>query len=128
MDWKTCFKGKKILLVEDDEVNQQLMKDILQNMNCEMDLAVNGNQAIEKSSGTYDLILMDVRLPEKDGLQATKEIRAKGIKTPIFGLTASVTDTKSSLMGAGMNEVLQKPIDLDELRSKMAQVLLGGAS
>lgn len=128
-EWKTCFKGKKILVVEDDTINQSLMEDILQGMQCEIDLATDGIQAVEKvAEHQYDLVLMDVRLPNKDGIQAAREIRnlEKGNKdTPILALTASAVENEGTILQAGMNGMISKPIDLSELREKMAKILLG---
>ncbi len=127
MDWKTCFQGKKILVVDDDSINRELMSDILTQMQCNVDFAKDGKEAIEKASKqSYDLILMDLRLPDKDGMQVTKEIRSieKGNKnTPILAFTAASED-KEAILESGMNGLISKPIDLAELREKMAKILL----
>ncbi len=130
MDYKTCFAGKKILLAEDDTTNQEMMKDILGGMQCQIEIAKDGNEAVTKfSQGSFDLILMDIRMPNKDGIQATREIRAleKGNKKiPILALTASTLNSeRESIISAGVDDFLQKPINLEELRKKMAQHLLG---
>lgn len=129
MDWKTCFQGKKILIVEDDAVNCELMRDILGQMQCQVDFAHDGNQGVEKATANkYDLIFMDLRMPNKDGMQTTKEIRnsqGQSKDVPILALTASTTDTEQAMLGIGMNGLVNKPLDLEILRQKMAKFLLG---
>lgn len=128
MDWTTCFEGKKILVVEDDSINRDLMKDILGQMKCQIEFAEDGIIAVQKAtSGKYDLIFMDVRMPNKDGVEATKEIKASNTEsknTPIIGLTASVTENRDTLITAGMIDVVDKPLNLQQLREKMSKVLL----
>lgn len=128
MDWKTCFQGKKILIAEDDSVSQELMKDIFQQMNCTVEIAKDGSEAVEKfKQGSYDLVLMDVRMPNKDGMEATKEIRAfegSNRHTTIFALTASVLENKEPILQAGVDDLIPKPINIEELRNKMAKFLL----
>lgn len=129
MDWKTCFQGKKILVVEDDAINRDLMNDILTQMQCQVTFANDGNQAIEKvKQDKYDLILMDVRMPGKDGIETTKEIKAtenQNKSTPIIALTAATIDGEQGILNAGMIDMISKPIDLEMLRQKMSKVLLG---
>jgi len=129
MDWKTCFQGKKILVAEDDSINRELMSDILTQMQCQVDFAKDGNETVEKvSKGHYDLVFMDVRMPDKDGMQAAKEIRGlenDSKNVPILALTASSTESKEDILQSGMNDMVSKPINLTELREKMANVLLG---
>jgi CheY-like chemotaxis protein len=129
MDWKQCFIGKKVLVAEDDLVNQELMQDIFSSMGISIEIAKDGNEAVEKvKNGAFDLVLMDIRMPNKDGIQASKEIRSleNGKQIPIFALTASVLPSdKEEIILCGVTDFLSKPIDLNELREKMAKVLLG---
>jgi two-component system, sensor histidine kinase and response regulator len=130
-DWKTCFKGKRILIAEDDAVSRDLMSDIFELMGCSAEFTVDGNQVVEKfQKGTFDLIFMDVRMPNKDGVSATKEIRALekgGKRVPIIALTASIlVEDRQMCIEAGVDEFISKPIHLDDLRSKMAKFLLSG--
>lgn len=123
MDWKNRFQGKKILVAEDDPINQQLMRDILEPMGIKVDLAKDGEEAIEKGTKeTYDLILMDIRMPGKDGYQAILEIRAQGKTLPILILTASIPDAQQP-KASGYNDILLKPIDLNEMRNKLTKYL-----
>ena len=121
---KADLKGRKILLAEDVAVNAEIMMMILKMREMEVDLAENGSIAVdmfsEKEDGYYDAILMDMRMPEMDGLQATKAIRAldreDSKKIPIIALTANAfdEDVQRSLQ-AGLNAHLSKPIDADVL-------------
>lgn len=128
MDWKTCFQGKKILVVEDDSINRDLMQDILVGMGCEVDFANDGAQGVDKALAThYDLIMMDVRMPNKDGIQATREIRnsqGQSKDSPIIALTASTSDDEQTIKKAGMSALVQKPLNLEHLRQKMAEFLV----
>lgn len=130
MDWNQCCAGKKVLLAEDDNVNQELLKDILEQMGITLDIAKDGVEAVEKfKTGSYDLLIMDIRMPNKDGIQATREIRSleKGNShVPIFALSASTLESdKGQILEAGFNEFITKPIMLEELRKKIANTLLG---
>jgi CheY-like chemotaxis protein len=132
VDWKSCFQGKKVLVAEDDEINRDLMTDILGLMHCAFEFACDGAEAVEKfQKGSYELILMDIRMPKKDGITATKEIRAleQGkTRIPIVALTASLLEEdKRNCIAAGVDDFVAKPIHLEELRQKMAKYLLGAA-
>jgi signal transduction histidine kinase/CheY-like chemotaxis protein len=110
----------RVLLVEDNAVNQLVATKMLQRLGCQVALATNGIDAIEKhSSASFDLILMDWHMPVMDGLEATRRIRADSSlrQPPIVALTASASpeDAKACL-SAGMNGHLFKPIDLETLR------------
>ncbi|WP_160168526.1 response regulator [Catenovulum agarivorans] len=108
-----------ILLVEDNKLNRQVAVGFLKEANIQIDIAENGIQAIDKvMKNDYDLVLMDIQMPEMDGLTATREIRSlpKFEKLPIIAMTAHAMagDSKKSL-SAGMNDHLTKPVDPDEL-------------
>jgi signal transduction histidine kinase/CheY-like chemotaxis protein len=110
------FSGVKILLVEDNLVNQKLMKIILSNVGCIVDLAGNGVEAIAKAkSSSYDIILMDCQMPTMDGFQATQAIRADsdslGNKTPIIAITAeAMQGDRDRCIDAGMDDYITKPV------------------
>lgn len=104
-----------ILLVEDNELNQQVAVELLENPGIIIDVAENGQIAIEKvNQNSYDMVLMDVQMPIIDGITATKEIR-KNFKfefLPIIGMTANaMIQDREKCMQAGMNDYLSKPID-----------------
>ena len=106
--------GYSILLVEDVEVNQDLAKAVLQRMGHRVDIASDGEEAVEKvRDGDYDLVLMDVQMPVMDGVTATKAIRASGHRNatiPIVAMTANVMPQQiSALREAGMDDHVGKP-------------------
>ncbi|MBL8095242.1 MAG: response regulator, partial [Anaerolineales bacterium] len=110
----------RILLAEDNLVNQKLALRLLQRMGYRADLAANGAEAIAAlARQPYDLILMDMQMPEKDGLEATREIRAtlsEEAQPIIVALTANAMQGDRELcMAAGMNDYLSKPIQIPEL-------------
>ena len=121
---KAELKGRHILLAEDVEVNAQIMENVLEMRGMKTDIAVNGKVAVEMFSkqpeGYYDAILMDMRMPEMDGLQATMAIRkmdrADAQKIPIIALTANAfdEDVQRSLQ-AGLNAHLSKPVQPETL-------------
>ncbi|WP_440905078.1 response regulator [Catenovulum sp. SX2] len=108
-----------VLLVEDNKLNRQVAVGFLKEANVQIDIAENGIEAIDKvMRNNYDLVLMDIQMPEMDGLTATREIRSldKFKNLPIIAMTAHAMagDSKKSL-NAGMNDHLTKPVDPDEL-------------
>ena len=126
------FKGRHILLAEDNEVNAMIAVEILQEMGAEVDVAENGEVAVERFSaqpaGCYDFILMDVQMPVMDGRTATRHIRAlnrEDAKTiPIFGLSADafVEDERLS-KESGMNRHFSKPVDFRRLQKEIGVFL-----
>ncbi len=104
--------GKTVLLAEDNLLNQKLVVKLLEDANCKVEIAENGHEAIEKvKQQQFDLILMDIQMPEMDGLQATRIIRQElKIHTPIIALTAhTFKDEENKCFEAGMNGFLTKP-------------------
>ena len=124
---KYSWKHKKILIVEDDKINQTLIIDTLlrYDKNLEISLAQNGQEAIEKLEVSYfDLIIMDIRMPIMDGNETTKHIRTRmpepRSKTPILGLTAhAMKDERRKSFASGMNDFLSKPFIPEELFEKI---------
>lgn len=120
--YSNALVGKKILVCEDNIINSKIILKILEKHGIITDLAVNGKEGVEKSiSNEYDLILMDIRMPIMDGLEATIEIRRFNSDVPIIAVSANAyeEDIKKSL-SVGMNAHLAKPIDKDELFSQLA--------
>ncbi|HTA81840.1 MAG TPA: ATP-binding protein, partial [Bacteroidia bacterium] len=116
------IKNIKILVVEDIALNQLLMKTLLDDFGFERDIASNGKIAIEKlKTKTYDIILMDLQMPEMNGFEATEYIRnTMNSKIPIIALTADVTTVDlAKCKAVGMNDYIAKPIDERVLYSKI---------
>ena len=111
------ISNKKILLVEDNKVNQLVLLGILEDYDIEIEIANNGLKAVEKAAkNNYDLILMDLQMPVMDGFEATEIIRKKDTDIPIIALSAAVMkEDKEHAFKAGMNTHLVKPINNNEL-------------
>jgi CheY-like chemotaxis protein len=108
----------RILIAEDNVINQHLIQQILSNLGYSSDSVENGKLAVEAvSGGDYDLVLMDVQMPEMDGLEATRTIRRSNIHQPaIIALTANAMQSdREDCLRAGMNDYISKPVRLDEL-------------
>lgn len=113
--------GSRILVAEDNEINALIINDMLKQMGHKVMVAENGKRALEAATKVrFDLILMDIQMPEMDGLEATKAIRAADISIPIVGLSANVFEQdKQKALNAGMNDYLHKPIVLEHLTQSM---------
>jgi two-component system sensor histidine kinase/response regulator len=115
-------RGISVLVAEDNPINQKLLKAMLVKWGCSVDFASDGAEAVEKACmGTYDLIFMDVQMPNMGGIDATKEIRRiTGGKTPIIALTAhAMEEDRASCIAAGMNDYMVKPISEKMLKEKL---------
>ena len=121
----------KILLVEDNEMNRDMLSRRLQRKGYEVAMAVDGRQGVEMArQGGYDLILMDMSLPEIDGWEATRQLRAapETLTVPIIGLTAhAMAGDREKALEAGCNDYDTKPVELPRLLSKIEALLGGGA-
>jgi CheY-like chemotaxis protein len=123
---KTELNNIHILVVEDIPLNQLLMKTLLEDFGFAMDIAGNGKIAIEKlQKNKYDIILMDLQMPEMDGFETTEYIRTKmNLQTPIIALTADVTTVDVEKCKAiGMNDYISKPLDEKILYNKIIRYL-----
>lgn len=118
-------KGKKVLLAEDNEINQMLVVHLLERWNFVVEVAENGMIAFEKlRDSDYSLVLMDVHMPELDGYQATEKIRSEldnpKNQIPIIAMTASALKGETErCLAAGMNDYIAKPFDKNVLRDKV---------
>jgi signal transduction histidine kinase/FixJ family two-component response regulator/HPt (histidine-containing phosphotransfer) domain-containing protein len=122
----TDIKNIKVLVVEDIALNQLLMKTLLDDFGFERDIAENGRIAIEKlQAKSYDIILMDLQMPEMNGFEATEYIRNKmNLKIPIMALTADVTTVDlAKCKAVGMNDYIAKPVDERLLYSKIVSLV-----
>ena len=126
------FKGKTVLLAEDIDINREVVITMLEDTQIAIDCAENGRQAFEMfSSDTakYDLIIMDINMPEMDGMEATRRIRAlaapEGEKVPILAMTANVLpEDVINYINAGMNDHIGKPIEYNEVLRKLKKYML----
>ena len=126
------FKGRRILLVEDNELNREIAQEILREYGFRVDTAENGAVAVEKvctaAPGSYDLVLMDVQMPVMDGYTATRKIRALDdparAKLPILAMTANAFDEdRRNALESGMNGFLSKPIVIGDLVQELRKIL-----
>lgn len=127
--FKNLLQQQYILVVEDNDMNQKLITKILDIWECPFDLAVNGREAVDFTMHhKYDLVLMDIHMPEMDGVEATRTIRnsAENINqhVPIIAMTAAaLLDEKNRAIKAGMNDYLTKPFSPDLLLDKIGKIM-----
>jgi two-component system, sensor histidine kinase and response regulator len=114
-------RGRTVLLVEDNSVNQRVAQLFLERAGCDVLLAADGSEALGAlAEARVDLVLMDVQMPVMDGLEATRRIRAGGSRIPIVGLTANVLrEQVEACREAGMDDVLAKPVDRERLEAML---------
>ena len=122
MDLKS-LSGKTMLLVDDIEINREIVMGILEDTQIQIVCASSGREAVEtftSTPGKFDVILMDINMPEMDGVEATRRIRAlkapEGARVPIIAMTANITpDDVKKFLAAGMTDHLVKPADFEEI-------------
>ena len=126
------FSGKRVLLVEDNQMNQILAENILTSVGFDVDIASDGTEAVEKmksaSDDYYDIILMDIQMPQMDGYEATRQIRALNDKSksviPIVAVSANAFEEDRKIsMEVGMNGHLAKPYDVTEIMNMLNELL-----
>jgi two-component system, sensor histidine kinase and response regulator len=123
------LRGARILLTEDNEINQQIAIELLQESGAIVEVANNGREAVDILSGggerpRFDMVLMDLQMPEMDGFQATARLRAdhRFATLPIIAMTAhATTEERQRCLAAGMNDHIAKPIDPDHLIATVAR-------
>ena len=113
--------SNRVLVVEDHPISAMVLKAILETMDCKIDVAANGNTALQFiQDNLYDLIFMDIGLPDIDGYEVTKRIRSNKIAIPIIALTAHVDEESThQCLSMGMNMIVSKPLS----REKLAAIL-----
>ncbi|MDR3295039.1 MAG: response regulator [Clostridiales Family XIII bacterium] len=127
------FAGKRILLAEDVDINREIVQALVEHTEIALDFAMDGAEAVAKYTGdpaAYQLILMDIHMPNVDGYEATKRIRSSGLpqaaEVPIVAMTANVfREDIARCLAAGMNDHIGKPINVKEVIAKLRKYLLG---
>ncbi len=124
--------GKRVLVVEDNRINQRVVAEFLQLAGMEVDAVNNGLEALAQiNAGFYDAILMDIQMPELDGIRTTQAIRKKDShrSVPVIALSASISVTEhNACLDSGVNDFLTKPVDPEGLIAKLNQWLLPTAA
>ena len=123
-----CFKDKKILIAEDNLINQTVLKKIVEKLGCTTFIANNGSEAIDiMNEESVDLIFMDCQMPKVDGYEATQEIReneSNSTHIPIIAVTANAMEgDKEKCFAAGMDSYLKKPINISDIKKAFDQYL-----
>ena len=125
------YSGKKVLLVEDNELNREIATEILKSLGMKVDCAADGMEAVEimssEAGNQYDLIFMDIQMPKMDGYTATREIRTlmdtKKANVPIIAMTANAFDEdRKKAIKAGMNGHIAKPIDVNVILQNLDRI------
>jgi signal transduction histidine kinase/CheY-like chemotaxis protein len=125
------LSGGRVLLAEDNQVNRMVFGRMIELLGLTCDTVPDGGAAVDAvlANAPYDVVLMDVQMPHTDGLEATRQIRAAGVRTPILALTATALDgDRERCLAAGMDEHLSKPITLPELRAALQPYLSGSVA
>lgn len=125
------YSGKKVLLVEDNELNREIATEILKSLGLKVDCATDGMEAVEimssEAGNQYDMIFMDIQMPKMDGYTATREIRtlndSKKANIPILAMTANAFDEdRKKAIKAGMNGHIAKPIDVNVILQNLDRI------
>ena len=121
------YRGRKVLVVEDEPLNREVIGDMLEELGLVVDAAINGNEALIKvRQAHYDIVLMDMQMPELDGLDATRKLRAMpdGQDLAIIALTANAfDDDRERCLAAGMNDFIAKPFKPEKVFGKLVRWL-----
>ncbi|MCD6533190.1 MAG: response regulator, partial [Deltaproteobacteria bacterium] len=121
------LKGKKVLLVEDDEISREIVREWLHRIGLETDYAVNGKMALDylaETDNLPDAVLMDIQMPEMDGLEATRQLRQESRfdELPVIAMTAqALKGDREKCLAAGMDDYVAKSISPDKLFSTLAK-------
>jgi CheY-like chemotaxis protein len=119
--------ARRVLVVDDNAVNRRVLTSLLEKLDCRVDTAANGQEAVEAAGAeSYTVIFMDCQMPVMNGYEATAEIRRRALgraAAPICGISASLDhETRARCAAAGMEEYLPKPVTMDALRDVLTRV------
>ena len=120
MEWSGRKMSSNILLVDDVEVNRKVASLMLKKLGYQADLAVNGIEAIEALEHKhYDIVLMDIEMPEMDGLEATKIIRQRWYHSPKIIVVTTLANCREVCLEAGADDFISKPLNMQDLRDSI---------
>ena len=121
--------GFRLLLVEDDELSRLMLKLLLESEGASVEVAEDGVKGVNMALAAlkpFDAVLMDNQMPAKDGMEATRELRAKGYERPVIALSASAFQTeRDTFLAAGANDYVTKPVKIEELATSLHRVRQG---
>ena len=126
------LSGRRILMADDNQINQKVMKQILQHWRIQLDLAADGREALKKAEQeSYHLVLLDVQMPVMNGLEAAAALRNHSVTAlrtiPLMAITADASpETRQKIVDSGMDDYILKPFQQSELRDKLTRLLVGG--
>ncbi|MEQ8864940.1 MAG: ATP-binding protein [Thalassobaculum sp.] len=122
-DDDTALAGLRVLLVDDVDLNRMIASEVLEHWGCTVSEARDGREAVDMfSAGHFDVVLMDVQMPEMDGVEATRLIRRSDRLTPIIGMTANAfSEQRGEYLQAGMTDVMPKPVVWDDLHARLTR-------
>ena len=110
------LRGRRVLVVEDNAVNRLVVSEMLTRLGCAVEVAEDGLEAVRRASERFDLVLMDCQMPRLDGYDATRALRARGMRAPIVALTANAMEgDRERCLAAGMDDYLDKPVSQKRL-------------
>jgi CheY-like chemotaxis protein len=123
---KSPLTGLRILLAEDNQINMAIARKFLQKWGIEVSEACNGKEAVDKfTQAEYDLVLIDLEMPEMDGATAMREIRKMNRSVPIMAFTAAVYDNMHiDLLAKGFNDFIHKPFRPEDLHDKIKRLVM----
>jgi PAS domain S-box-containing protein len=121
----SALLGRRLLVAEDNPLNQQLALEFLQRAGAQVEIAENGREAVARATARdYDAILMDIHMPYLDGLEASRILRGEGLTLPILAVSADALGShRDAALQAGCNAYITKPIDFDQLLGELARLL-----
>ena len=121
----TPYRGLRVLVVDDNSINQKVAARLLEGLGCRVDIGANGREALELlEKVSYDLVFMDVQMPVMDGFEATKTLRELGIRTPVIAMTAhAMQGDRERCLAVGMNGYVSKPVQREALSREIAKLV-----